>query len=333
MLLLQRLSFVLTLLENRQLKTASARISEMKGMDTSKKHAHNNYDFKTTQNKKKHYQHAQWLKWRHSLARTIWNHFFLSCFEFPIYALGTLSLWLYMYAKQQRMNEWMTVGWTNESWINHLWIDQKHVLFPYNSNVQLIFFYWTRAYHSELECIRSELWFTLFFLLIQHSTNNKKANWLYCYHNFCYFYMLWIIVELFALFHTFAEVNEPMQLYRQSFYEQKNLFTNLGFPSSPSVFLLIAIIYIKNATAVWTNFCLVEIAFKITLKPNCFSLFCRSRTWTRSRQVYVTSTRSLNVDWSQQVVTRSPKLNSSTWGTQHIAHGAHSHPQIVASTA
>lgn len=118
-------------------------------------------------------------------------------------------------ATNEWMNEWQLVELTNHESIT---FESTKNTFYSRTILMFNWFYWTRAYQSELECIRSELWFTLFFLLIQHSTNNNKIGELiiYCYHNSCYFYALWIIVELFALFHTFAEVNEPMQLYRQS---------------------------------------------------------------------------------------------------------------------
>lgn len=159
----------------------------------------------------------------------------------------------------------MTVGWTNDSWINHLWINQKHVLFPYNSIFQCCDFIELERIIPNWNVIRSELWFTLFFLLIQHSTSNKNANWLNCYHNLCYFYMLWIIVELFALFHTFAEVNEPMQLYRQSLCaKQKATNHKCRFSLFAECFFFSQMrINIENATAFWTNFCLVEIALKL----------------------------------------------------------------------
>lgn len=207
----------LTHLENRQFKNNNqhTRISEMKGMDTHQKHAHTTIMISKLHKAKKKRrpsnihtgQHAQLLKWRHSLARTIWNRFFF-CFEFSIYAWYAFVLAIY--AKQELktqypewMNEWMTVGWTNESWINHLLNWTKNTF--YSSTILFSTdFHWTQAY--QLECtFRTMIHFFPFLVSIQRKNSPNELIKYIVITASGYIYMLWIIVELFALFSILSQ--------------------------------------------------------------------------------------------------------------------------------
>lgn len=116
-----------------------------------------------------------------------------------------------MNERTERTNEWQLVELTNHESITFN-SNQKHVLFLYNSIFK--WFYWAQAY--QFWNVFSELWFT-FFVSIQHISSRKKRTDYILITIFAIFTMLWIIVELFTLFpHTFAKVNEPMQLYLQS---------------------------------------------------------------------------------------------------------------------